>query len=112
MSRPSYPQTLDPYVRIGSTVLSKSFNCRSSGRSRLLALMKRRCIAFFDCSTRCFLACKKLSDLENITPKYFYLSTILIVLSPNLNSKLLLFLELNIIISVLLKFILSLHIWQ
>ena len=62
-------------------------------------------MAFFDCLTRCFLAFKKLPDLENITPKYLYLSVILIILSPSLNSKLLLFLELDIIISVLLKFI-------
>ena len=64
-----------PKLPNSNTVLSNSFSCRSSGNSRFA---RRKCMAFFACSVKCFLAFKKLPDLENITPRYLYLSVILI----------------------------------
>ena len=61
---------------MGTTVLSKSFNCRSIGIYRLFILVKRRNMAFLACCTTCFLAPKKLPDCENRTPRYLYESTI------------------------------------
>ena len=90
MSRPSYPKTSDPYVRIGTTVLSKKFQLQVKWWIKINRSHEKEMHSFFYCSTRCSLACKKLPDLQNITPKYLYSSTVLIVLSPNLNSKLLL----------------------
>ena len=95
-------QISQPKVRIGTTVLSKSLIWRSSGISKLLARMSRRCMAFLDCSIICFLAFKKLPDLEKSTPRYLYLSVISMLWPPMVNAKLLVLLALNIMIFVLL----------
>ena len=78
----SNPQISAPYVSIGKTVLSKSLSCKSMGMSRLFALKNKRCIAFRACSAKCFLALRKLPDLDRMIPKYLYLSVILILCSP------------------------------
>ena len=75
---------------------------RPSGISKMLARISRRCMAFLDCSIICFLAFKKLPDLEKSTPRYLYLSVISMLWRPMLNAKLLVLLALNIMIFVLL----------
>ena len=53
------------YNRIGSTVLSNSFNWRSTGRSKIRNRILSKYMACLACSTKCFLAFRKEPDFEN-----------------------------------------------
>ena len=76
IERSPNPRTSDPYVKIGTMVLSKSFNWQSIGRSKFLIFRYSPKRAFLVCFTTCFFfVWEKLLVLGKSTPKYLKLST-------------------------------------